>query len=230
MHRRMRLVAWLIVLVGVVVGCATEPVTTDEPAVLARITCADDGAHVQSPAHAATDGVHLMVFVPDRFGLVIRGDPAQALELGPGEFGPMSLDASSNFAVTRVAPGDYTVGCRDNETDQLLPMAAPLTIEDPNGFWLEDRLLCRDRSIGITDYVAGAEGAHGDLLAALRRHVTGLRPGDLVTRAGYPDAPNHEVRVVRDGTVVVVATYELSGPDNWLLGTFAVCASSGITG
>ena len=140
------------------------------------------------------------------------------------------LSGPGQTVSTLLGTGTYQVACRAGATDEVLPVRAPLEIIDPSGLWLEDRLTCPDRVIGITDYVEGAEGERGDLIAALRRHVTGLRADDLVTRAGYPVSQNRKVRVVREGRVVAVATYEPAGPDAWLLGVFAVCGSSGIGG
>ena len=109
-------------------------------------------------------------------------------------------------------------------------MQATLTIVDPNGLWVDDRVTCEDRSIGIIDYGEGAEGEHDDLVAAFRRIVTGLLPTDQVMRAGYPAAVKRAVRIVREGTVVAVGTYAEHDPGNWLLSTVEKCASAAIGG
>jgi hypothetical protein len=190
--------------------------------VVGFITCAADGAHATSPVAVQPDGVHFIVEARQDVTAIVgdgRGDEPDEWLSGPGQ-----------AVSTLLGTGTYEVGCRDGRTDQVLPLRAPLEIIDPGGLWLEDRLTCQDRSIGISDYVEGTEGEHGDLVAALRRHVTGLQPGDMVTPAGYPAADGREIRIVRDGIVVAVASYEQSEPGNWLLSTFAVCGSSEIRG
>ena len=109
-------------------------------------------------------------------------------------------------------------------------MTAQLTVIDPGGIWVDDRLTCADRSIGSIDYGEGAEGEHGDLVAAFRRHVTGLLPTDQVTPAGYPATDARKVRIVRDGSVVAVGTYEQREPGNWLLSSVEKCDSADIGG
>jgi hypothetical protein len=205
------------------VGCGTDPSEPSPPAASrAIVTCGADGARATTPVAVQPDGVHFTFDAPEDQTAIVgdgRGDE-------PDEW----LSGSGQAVSTLLGTGTYEVACRDAATDRVLPVRAPLEIIDPGGLWLEDRLTCADRVVGVTDYIEGAEGEHGDLIAALRRHVTGLRPGDQVTRAGYPVSENREVRVVRDGTVVAVATYGWAGPGAWLLRTFAVCGSSGISG
>jgi hypothetical protein len=205
------------------VACATDG---GEPSRLAPtsgiITCAADGARAISPVAVQADGVHLLVEGPGGSTALIgdgRGDEPDELLSGPGV-----------TVTTRLGTGVYEVACRDGATDELLPVRAPIEIVDPGGLWIEDRLACADWVVAKLDNVDGAQGEHGDLIAALRRHVTGLRPDDQVTRAGYPVSEDREVRVVRDGTVVAVATYGWAGPGAWLLVTLATCSSSGING
>ena len=214
------LAVWLVLTVA---GCSiVDPSPTQTSPVVGVVTCTPAGASVTTPVAVQPDGVHFVVEGPEDVTAIVgdgQGDEPDAWLSGPGQ-----------TVSTLLGTGRYQVACRGGATDEMLPVRAPLEIIDPGGIWLEDRLTCPDRVIGITDYVEGAEGERGDLIAAMRRHVTGLRAGDLVTRAGYPVTKNREVRVIRDGRIVAVATYEPAGPDAWLLGSFAVCGSSEISG
>jgi hypothetical protein len=226
---------WLAAAAGIVAGtaaaCADQPVeTAPSTATLAQITCGADGAHVQSPVMARPDGVHLVVTGPDDATVVVAGDPPVALGLQPGEFGPMVLYTRSGSIVSELGPGTYEIGCRDGTSNAVLPVTAPLFIVDPDGLWVDDRVTCLDRSIGNVDYVEGAEGSHGDLVTAFRQHLTGLLPGDVVTTAGYPATPARKVRVVRQGDVVAVGTYEQREPGNWLLSDVEKCDHAGLGG
>jgi hypothetical protein len=215
--------AVVVGLITAVIACSGDPPTPSTGVqVVGSITCAPDGAHVTSPVGVQADGVHFLVIAPEDQTAIV-GD---GLGNEPDEW----LSGSGQAVSTLLGIGRYEVACRDGETDEVAPVRAPLEIVDPGGLWVEDRLRCADWSMGITDYAEGADGEHGDLVAALRRHVTGLRPGDLVTPAGYPATAAREIRVVRDGTVVAVATYEEREPGNWLLSAFAVCGNSGIRG
>jgi len=214
----------------VAVGCGVDaPSLSIQPPTIGRISCVADGARVQSPIVAAPDGVHFVTSFGD-LDVRMAADPPIAMGLRPGEFGPMVMDTSSGHAVSQLGPGDYQIACRDGRTDDMLPVQATLTVVDPNGFWVDDRVTCEDRSFGIIDYMEGAEGEHGDLVAAFRRHVTGLLPTDQVTRAGYPAAVKREVRIVREGTIVALGTYDAYDPGNWLLSTVEKCGSADIGG
>jgi hypothetical protein len=208
---------------ALVAGCGEEPPTPSTAgSIVGSITCGADGAHVTSPVVVQADGVHFIVTsIEDRTAIVGdgRGDEPDEWLSGPGQ-----------AVSTLLGTGTYEVGCRDGATDVVLPVRASLEIIDPAGLWIEDRVTCADRSVGINDYIEGAEGEHGDLVAAFRRHVTGLRPGDLVTPAGYPATDSRKVRIVRDGTVIAVGTYEQSEPGNWLLSVVAKRGSAGIGG
>ena len=210
-------------LAATVAGCSTGgPSSTEMSQMVGVVTCTPAGASATTPVAVQPDGVHFVVDIPDD-GAAMVGD-------GRGDEPDEWLSGTGQTVSTLLGTGSYQVACRGGATGEVLPVRAPLEIIDPGGLWLEDRLTCPDRVIGNTDFVEGAEGERGDLITALRRHVTGLRPDDLVTRAGYPVTQDREVRVIREGRVVAVATYEPAGPDAWLLGSLAVCGSSGISG
>jgi hypothetical protein len=223
--------AVVVGLITVAIACSGDPpAPTEAGPSVGFISCAADGAHVPSPVAARSDGVHLVVTAPDQLDPFLAADPPVALGLLPGEFGPMVLDTSSGDAVSELGPGVYRIGCRDGTTDTMLPVTASLTIIDPGGLWVDDRLTCADRSMGSYDSGEGAEGEHGDLVAAFRRHVTGLLPTDHVTPAGYPATKARKVRIVRQGTVVAVGTYVQPEPGNWLLSVVEKCGSADIGG
>jgi hypothetical protein len=222
---------WLAMVLAacVITGCSasvpslpSEPVSS-KPALAGRITCTPDGVAVTSPVAALPDGVHFLVDAPPHLGARLEVEQEAGYISTGGDSGAHEL-------VTRLGPGTYEVRCRDLEGDRHPPGSATVTIIDPAGLWMDDRVACPDRSVGINDYVAGFAGEAGDPVELFRRHLTGLQPGDLVARAGYPAASEREVRVMRAGEVLGLGIYRQSSPLHWLLDTVAVCGSSGIRG
>ena len=188
-----------------------------------EVSCTPAGPIVSSPVEASPDGVHFRVSLPENVLAEVRDVHREGTLDGIG--GP-------GASISQLAPGDYLVGCRDYVTDQASPNWARLSVVDPRGLWVDDRVIdCPDRSTGITDYVSGAQGEKGDLSDALRRHVQGLLPDDQVTAAGYPEASPRKVRIVRSGRVVALAEYEeFETPGNWVLGVYTYCGSIGPRG
>jgi hypothetical protein len=223
--------AWLAMVLAafVITDCSasvpsvlSEPVPSG-PAPAGRITCTPDGVAVTSPVAALPDGVHFLVDAPPNLGARFEVDQEAGYISTGGDSGAHEL-------VSRLGPGTYEVRCPDLEGDHHPQGSATVTIIDPAGSWMDDRVACPDRSVGINDYVAEFAGEAGDPVELFRRHLTGLQPGDLVLRAGYPAASEREVRVVRAGEVVGLGIYRQGSPLHWLLDTVAVFGSSGIRG
>jgi hypothetical protein len=203
-------------------GCGAQPAPSSTVApTIGRISCGPGGPSVSSNVVAAPDGVHAIVTMPDPWDVIVEDESGPRLDAGFGQGESVSI----------LGPGEYLIGCRDGDRDLELAARAPLTILDPNGVWVDDRLTCTDRVTGSYTPGEDAAGERGDLVAALRRHMTGLQDGDRIEPAGYPAATSREVRIVRAGTVIGLATYQPWGSDDgWILSVVAKCTDSGLGG
>ena len=201
---------------------SAAPTVTPEPPI-GEVSCSAAGPVATSPLEASPDGVHLRLDLPDDVQIVVRDTLGRPTQDGLG---------SPGDTISYLGPGEYTMACRDTTTDLVTPWV-PLSIIDPTGIWVDDRVIdCPDRSTGIADYGQGTKGISADdLVEDLRQHVQGLRPGDQVTVAGYPEGAPHKVRIVRDGRVIALAEYEaFEQPDNWVRSTYTYCTSIGPRG
>lgn len=198
------------------------PESTEIPeGAVGNVSCTADGPIVTSPTEARPDGVHFFVVAPQDVFVDVREALGRPTLEGIG--GPPGA------TISILAPGDYLVGCRGSADDVAPATWVPLSIVDPRGLWVDDRVIdCPDRSTGIADYGEGTQGERGDLVEAFKRRAQGLLPGDEVSRAGYPEATPRRVRVVRAGRIVALAEYEeFETPGNWVLGTYTYCTSIG---
>ena len=188
-----------------------------------QIVCERDGStRLLTPqVTAQADGVHVQV--ENR-----AGEPVSMNGLG--------LDFDEKGISEQVAtepPGTVRVACWPfSRHDGPEPPRQPLEILDPNRYWVNPEPECPAGALGlgaILDYGAGAEGETGDPVDIARRRLHGVRPEDVVERAGYPQARHAIVRVVRDGRPVAAATFQATAGGGWLLGGLDTCSGSGIT-
>jgi hypothetical protein len=201
-------------------GRATGPAATSGPAATTgvegtdipdavQILCDTGGTTVQTPvARPQRDGVHFE----------IRNTSGRDLGFEIGDVGGDNAPSGSSEVVWPVPPGDVEVGCVDDTgSDSAAPLPA-VTVQDADGIWTDPAVGCDSAAGGSFDYAADSPGAHGNLVdIALRRIADQLREGDHVEPAGYPDAPERHVIVVRDGTTVADLTYVRDRPGTgWL--------------
>ena len=203
---------------GTAPPAASPPPASPRPiARLLDVTCAADRTVVAEPVVAArADGVHVVVFNPDVASLLV------AFELPSGE---LQVDAGVERAETELVltppPGRYVLRCGAAGT--------PVEVVDPDGMYVRAELTCGGGSAtaGVIDYAPGARGTLGNVLDVARRALTGLRPGDLIERAGYPAATGAAaVRVVRRGQVIAVLGYDRDAHGGWLLGGTQACSDA----
>ena len=193
-----------------------SPATSFPPApTVLDVACAETGTTVASDTVAAQpDGVHFSVHGGgnDRT-FTIEG-------VGGG-------DADSETAWD-VRPGPVRIACTSisdpSDTDWI-----SVTVVDPQGLHPPALPTCVGESVsGIIDYAQGARGDKGDPVTIARRQASGLLPGDVVERAGYPATPLQKVRIVRDGVILAVGTYRRDGAGGWLREGVDRCTDTGI--
>jgi hypothetical protein len=194
----------------------------------AVVACTDEGTELLTPVvRPQPDGVH---FRTDN-----RTDRTLTFDIetpGGGGFGtgapigyhPVDADAGFN-----IAPGTIQVRCADPE-DPSWPAtpSVTLTVDDPEGLWVPGFQMmdgCDRMSIGSLDYVQGAVGEQGNPVdLAWHDLASRIEPGDEVRSAGYPEAIQPSVAVIRDDRVVAVAYYFPDSQGGWLLGQVRACA------
>jgi hypothetical protein len=190
-----------------------------EPAAILDVTCGTAAPVLSSDrVRAAADGIRIRV----------TGEPGWVLGIG-GDSGQESvqLEAATQDLVLRIAPGDVTVECGDPTLPNLSP-TSPLRVEDPDGWYRSMAIGAGAGSCfaGIVDYAEGARGDTVDPVLQARKALRGLKPGDIVERAGYP-VDRGSVRVVRAGEVIGVLGYEADGHGGWLSTGSTLCGGLG---
>ena len=147
--------------------------------------------------------------VDDATGLAMFGD---SVPIGGGP------------SVFTVGTGVYRLGCGGP--------SIPFLVVDPDGIYTTTDLGCGNGSgtTGVVDYANTARGRQGSVVDVARLELRGLRPGDLIEPAGYPEAAGERlVRVVRAGRAVALFGYAADGLGGWLISTTRTCAGAGIT-
>ena len=197
----------------------SEPSGVELPAT-AVIVCGADGATVETPRVAASrDGVHLEIRNESGARRVVH---VQAADSAQGEGFPQGVHAR----VWALPPGAASVTCDDPARGPGDEPGERLQIADPDGVWVSTELDCEDIWSATLDYLAGAPGIQGEPAEAVRAaSEVKLDADDVVELAGYPDAEESPaVRVVRDGSVVSVASLMPAEDGGWLVSTVTRCA------
>jgi hypothetical protein len=221
--------AALLVATFCVAGCGgassvdrAEPRTTPSAATVVDLVCHQDGAAEATPddVEAQADGVHVHLTNDTGTRVFLRGLGVDAAE-------------GTSDLVVAAAPGPSRVTCEiSGKEDAADGVAAGLRVLDPNGYWHDASLKCAPNEMGaggVGDSAAGAEGEKGDPVDVARAGLTGLRTGDTVGPAEYPEQEYPSVRVIRDGKVVAVAHLSAGANHGWLLDGYEACASSGVS-
>jgi len=187
---------------------------------VARIVCRADGStELLTPRVAVqSDGIHISV-------RNLAGEPAS--------LGGLAVDAEEGRSehVSRTAPGEIDVACWPySKHEERRPQRVHMIVADPHGYWVSPKLECLSRtaSTSILDYFGEAEGEKGDPVDIARRSLTGLKPEDVVRRAGYPEAASPTVAVAREGRTLVTLFFIAAQDGGWLLSTQENCSGSGI--
>jgi hypothetical protein len=237
-------------LAGAVIGVAaaacggpTGPTVGDPVADTATVACSPEGTTLDVVSvRPRPDGVHLQVenlSDEERMLLLYRHG---SHEIPPG----------GTELVTTAPPGQLRVACLapvepedpdDLDEPGMLVWPYPaedewtlLEVVDVDGLWVDDTLACDHPTGTHPDYpwdlpdASRPEGARGDPVDLARRDLPGeigdlgvVRPGDVLERAGYPEAPDALVRLVRDGEVVATIRYMPDRGDGWHIGVTEWC-------
>lgn len=223
--RSMKALALVLVLAAAVVaGCgqtqsqgdSTQGRAHAEPLPdVALVECTVNGARVRTPTvRPQPDGVHLRITNDTGSELAFSADDAE--HGGQGASAP----SGSVSYVWALPPGKLSVKCTNDQADPSEIEGTELTVVDEEGLWVSTSLYpgCHEASTGTADYGVGAKGEGEDPVAIARKAFgnQGLKAGDVVERAGYPEGDETIVRVVRSGDVIATMSFLSDGAGGWL--------------
>lgn len=166
---------------------------------VARLVCEEDGTRL------LTERVR-----PLQDGDYFELDNRTGRDLGfdyPG--GGENADAGNTELVLALPPGSANVRCAGEHLDPPYRSDfVAVEVVDEEGLWVAPELDCERAVTGTDGLAPGAEGEEGNPVDLARRHFADrLMEGDVVEAAGYPEAEERIVRVVRDGGTVATVTY-----------------------
>jgi hypothetical protein len=220
-----RLRPWFVLVAALwalffIAGCGTptDPAGTDDPTPevpeVAQVECTKHGIEILTPeVRPQSDGVH--VHIENTSG----GDASFFFELG-------GRDASGT-QILPIPPGEEEIGCVLELEDAGKAKKDVLKVVDPEGLYVSDQADCPGGSVGGEGgYLPqGARGEKGDPVEMTRRQFADdLQPGDEVRHAGYPDAEEPSVAIVRGDRTVLVQKFFPDGPDRWFPDEYTACS------
>ena len=208
---------------------APTPSDSPPPSPTANATNAalPDAVEVTCTATGTTIGTSRVAVQEDGVHFLVRNASGESRGFDIDGVGGENAPDTEGTLVRAVPIGVARIWCGPpaaSEADWI-----SIEVLDPSGFYIPDKVECGSEAVnGSIDYVEGAKGRKGDPVAIARQQITGLRAGDEVGRAGYRRSDAPEVRVVRDGKVVAVATYASDGAGGWLIGDTTACTGTGL--
>ena len=175
---------------------------------VARIVCTAKGTRLLTPAvRPQPDGVHVM--------LSQAGGAPATLETDQGG----GDKPRSTPLVLTLPPGRASLGCMTMADWNVDPPRrrgwVTLRVVDQDDRWVDDHPVGGGCSQSSIDYAPTAAGDPESQLGRDARRALEASSGDVVERAGYPRQEPIEYRLVRDGTVVALATYASAGRGRW---------------
>src|SRR5919198_97711 len=186
---------------------------------VANVTCDATNTEVATPVvEPQPDGVHISV----------QNTSGTNLGIEVKDVGGENATAGTSETVWQFGPGTYQVRCTPSGNEAPSPYQS-LEVQDPQHLWVSNELDCNAVTGVKADYVPGATGDKTPPIELLQEHVTGLEPNDVLEAAGYSEAPNPQVRVVRDGTVIAVYQFMSDGQGGWLLSSSQQCSDSNLS-
>jgi hypothetical protein len=214
-------VGYLVNEIAAVPVLFTNPVPT-APSTVAEFTC--DATGTISPSslavHAQPDGVHVAVtnLADERISFTVGGSESTMYVVGDGGADP----GERKEIVLGLPPGDADVSCVLGSKGGIdTSPIADLRVADPTGSYVPIGMDCPMSSQAPDD----ATSFRGDLVEVARQHLSGLEFDDVVERVGYPSGDEPVVRVVRNGNVVALATFQDDAQGGWLVDTVVTCVN-----
>lgn len=176
----------------------------------AAVSCYADRAVARGRAHVGRQGVRLTVLnATSDVVLLVAGDAVAVVPPGRS-----AVDVA-------LRPGRVTVSC---DTGVAGAVPASLTVHDPGGLYVDDRVDCAARE--VRDLRGDGRVERGDPVALTFARLRGVPSGAAVEPAGYPAAAGRRAVRVRDGSrVVAVALWHaMPEPGSWVLDEVHLCA------
>ena len=222
-------------LVVVLLGACGSAAPSAEPTTVAADPSGEGATPEGAPAGAEDDVLDVVCLAngtsPDDHRVAAQADGvhfhilnASGRQLGfeMQGIGGDNAPETEGTLVWPVPPGIVGIRCRTFDPGD--PPWVKVEVVDPAGFYVPDKVTCAGTvANGSFDFIEGAQGEAGDPVDLTRRRYPGIRAGDVVERAGYAVPGEQKVRVVRDGVVEIVATYQSDGAGGWLAVSDEVC-------
>jgi hypothetical protein len=200
-----------VVLAGPACGGEETAMESPEAAAptVAAIECSPGRLEGPERVRTRPDGVHLTLTRS-------TDDLYFSLEDARGHpFGPNSSTEGSAETLD-LAPGMAVARC--TTTDEATTLIGRLEVVDDRGYWVSPDLECAGGSVSYHPlFEAQSKGDPAPPVDQVRAHYEDrLREGDVVEVAGYPEARNRSVRIVRDDRVVALVEYRPVEGGGWL--------------
>jgi hypothetical protein len=191
-------------------GSSTKAASPGAAADSVYVACDESGAHARSlVVRPQSDGVHV----------VIDNTTATRGSYEVGNLGGENLPPGESHVTLPTPPGPLTIRCNGGA------QRATIRVQDPEGIWVSPELSCPDWQGYST--TGQSEPPDADLVHLASDHLRGLAPSDQLQLAGYPDANERFVRVVRADSTVAVTSFDfLDG--SWHFKGTSACNGSGI--
>lgn len=192
----------------------TAPADAPTEAVL---TCGSDGSVTLSTdvVQPRPDGVHLSVVNNYEEPVSVAGFDA---------------DPGITPFVFSQGPGDMLLMCwpfsqhgSGNE-----PPRHRLQVVDPTGLFLDGEVACDFEGITTVDYAGELVERGPPPMSVVRELVPGLLPDDVLRVAGYPEAPDGPVIVIREQEVVARFAFGRFQGEAWSILAASVCEGTGL--
>ena len=230
---KLRLLVLALLVAGPAAGCGQSPAkpapTTPAGEAgwlpdVAQIDCEVNGAKVLTTrVRPQPDGLHLNV--ENETGTELAFSVEESQTGGQGASAP----TGSVDYVWSIPPGKVFVKCTNDEADPSEIEGAMFEVVDEEGVWVSTSLAdsCKEASMTTADYAIGAQGKEGGPVDIARRlfEKQGLRPGDVVESAGYPESDETIVRVTRSGDVIATMSFLRDGAGGWLAENTTLCTA-----
>jgi len=176
-----------------------------------NVTCGKTGASVtEQTVRAQPDGVHILV--------ENRSNAVGVSILYAGGGGGVNIQPTDQTSlVVDVPPGETRIGC-DNKTLDI-PLVH-IQVVDPEHIYVTKELSCEQ-----TANLGGQSVIGTDPREVVSRALEPiLRPDDVVTPAGYPEAESPTMRVMRGASTVAVVRLVQDYSGQWMNEDPIICA------